>query len=666
MSGRLRNIALIGIGCVAGVAASLGISAYAFRDSRGPIPLEEIRQFSEVFGAIKANYVEPVDDRKLIQEAISGMLSGLDPHSSFLDTDAFKDLQAGTQGEFGGLGIEVGTEEGAIRVIAPIDDTPAARAGIRSGDLIIKIDDKLTRGMALPEAVKLMRGKPKTPIVLTVVRKGESQPLEVRLVRDVIKVQSVRARVIEPGYGFIRISQFQERTVEDLVKAINDLQRQGATKGLVLDLRNNPGGLLHSSVGMSAAFLQPRALVTSTDGRNEDSRRRFVAAPEDYQRGRGEDILSRLPREAKTVPMVVLVNNASASASEIVAGALQDHKRAVVMGTQTFGKGSVQTIIPIRAEGNTPAAIKLTTARYYTPSGRSIQAKGIVPDLLVEDTPEAPCDMTRAAAAARVVSAPTMPDLDDRLLQRYSRHILLNEIGIEGQARIGRSRMLVIGAGGLGSPAAYYLASAGVGRITLVDGDSVDLTNLQRQILHTTERIGQPKAESGRLALAAINPEVEVVARVQRADAAQLRALVAEHDVVLDCSDNFATRHAVNRACVEQRRPLVSGAAIRFDGQLAVFDLRQPEAPCYACLFPAGEGQDELCAVMGVFAPLTGIVGTLQAAEALKLAAGEAAAIGASMSGRLLMIEALGMTLRTVRVPRDPHCEVCAAAGAAA
>ena len=388
MSGRLRNIALIGIGCVAGVAASLGISAYAFRDSRGPIPLEEIRQFSEVFGAIKANYVEPVDDRKLIQEAISGMLSGLDPHSSFLDTDAFKDLQAGTQGEFGGLGIEVGTEEGAIRVIAPIDDTPAARAGIKSGDLIIKIDDKLTRGMALPEAVKLMRGKPKTPIVLTVVRKGESQPLEVRLVRDVIKVQSVRARVIEPGYGFIRISQFQERTVEDLVKAINDLQRQGATKGLVLDLRNNPGGLLHSSVGMSAAFLQPRALVTSTDGRNEDSRRRFVAAPEDYQRGRGEDILSRLPREAKTVPMVVLVNNASASASEIVAGALQDHKRAVVMGTQTFGKGSVQTIIPIRAEGNTPAAIKLTTARYYTPSGRSIQAKGIVPDLLVEDTPE--------------------------------------------------------------------------------------------------------------------------------------------------------------------------------------------------------------------------------------------------------------------------------------
>lgn len=259
-----------------------------------------------------------------------------------------------------------------------------------------------------------------------------------------------------------------------------------------------------------------------------------------------------------------------------------------------------------------------------------------------------------------------MLDLDDRQLQRYSRHILLNEIGIDGQRRIHRSRMLVIGAGGLGSPAAFYLASAGVGRITLVDGDTVDLTNLQRQILHTTERIGQPKAESGRAALAAINPEVEVVALAQRVDGPQLQALVAGHDVVLDCSDNFATRQAVNRACVAHRRPLVSGAAIRFDGQLAVFDLRQPQAPCYACLFPAGAADEERCAVMGVFAPLTGVVGTLQAAEALKLAAGEATAIGASMSGRVLLIEALGMTLRTVRLARDPHCEVCAAAGPAA
>ena len=388
MSGRLRNLGLIVVGAFAGVAISLGISAYAFRDARGPIPLDDIRQFTDVFGAIKANYVEPVDDKKLIQEAISGMLSGLDPHSSFLDADGFKDLQTSTQGEFGGLGIEVAPDEGAVRVVAPIDDTPAARAGIKSGDLIIKIDDKLTRGLPLSDAIKLMRGAKGTPITLTVFRKGEATPLEFKLVRDVIRVQSVRARMIEPGFGFIRIAQFQERTVEDLVKRINDLYKDGPLKGLVLDLRNDPGGLLHSAVGVSAAFLPQRALVVSTDGRTEDARRRFVAAPEDYQRGRGEDILSRLPREVRSVPMVVLVNGASASASEIVAGALQDHKRATLIGTQTFGKGSVQTIIPIRAQGDQPAAIKLTTARYYTPGGRSIQAKGIVPDLAVEDTPE--------------------------------------------------------------------------------------------------------------------------------------------------------------------------------------------------------------------------------------------------------------------------------------
>lgn len=245
--------------------------------------------------------------------------------------------------------------------------------------------------------------------------------------------------------------------------------------------------------------------------------------------------------------------------------------------------------------------------------------------------------------------------MNDQELLRYSRHILLDEIGVEGQARIRATTMLVLGAGGLGSPAAYYLASAGVRKIVLVDGDRVDLTNLQRQILHTTERVGTPKAESGQRTLGAINPEVEVVPLVERADAERLGALVRDADIVLDCSDNFATRHATNRACVAHRRPLVSGAAIRFDGQLAVFDLRRDDAPCYTCLFPEGEGEDELCAIMGVFAPLTGIVGTLQAAEALKLAAG----VGESMSGRLLMIDALGMTLRTVRFARDPHCRVC-------
>jgi carboxyl-terminal processing protease len=388
MSGRMRTFSLIGTGALAGIAISLGISAYAFRDSRGPIPLEEIRQFTDVFAAVKANYVEPVEDKRLMQEAISGMLAGLDPHSAFLDGEAFKELQAGTQGEFGGLGIEVGAEEGAVRVIAPIDDTPASRAGIKGGDLIIKIDDKFTRGLSLNDAVKLMRGKPRTPVVLTVVRKGEVKPLEFKLVRDVIRVQSVKSRVIEPGYAFLRISQFQERTVDDLARHLVELTKQGPLKGLVLDLRNDPGGLLHSAIGVSAAFLPQKALVVSTDGRNEDAKRRFLATPQDYQRGRGEDVLAKLPREMKSVPMVVLVNGNSASASEIVAGALQDHNRATVLGTQTFGKGSVQTIIPIRLDGDSPAAIKLTTARYYTPNGRSIQAKGIEPNLAVEDTLE--------------------------------------------------------------------------------------------------------------------------------------------------------------------------------------------------------------------------------------------------------------------------------------
>lgn len=386
MSGRLRTFALIGVGAFAGVAVSLGISAYAFRDARGPIPLEEIRQLTDVFGAIKNHYVEPVEDRKLIQEAISGMLTGLDPHSAFLDADAFRDLQTSTQGEFGGLGIEVAPEDGAVRVVAPIDDTPAFRAGIKAGDLIIKIDDTLTRGMPLSEAVKLMRGKKGTSVTLTVARKGEAKPLEFKLVRDVIRTQSVRSKIVEPGYAFLRISQFQERTVDDLARHLIDLHKQGPLKGLVLDLRNDPGGLLHSAIGVSAAFLPKRSLVVSTDGRMSDARRRFVASPEDYQRGRGEDVLNRLPPDVKSVPMVVLVNGASASASEIVAGALQDHKRATVIGTQTFGKGSVQTIIPLRTDSDRPAAIKLTTARYYTPNGRSIQAKGIEPDLVVEDT----------------------------------------------------------------------------------------------------------------------------------------------------------------------------------------------------------------------------------------------------------------------------------------
>ncbi len=395
MKGRTKHIGLIAIGAIAGILVSVGISAVAQRETRTPLPLAELRQFSDVFGAIKSNYVEPVEDKKLITEAISGMLTGLDPHSAYLDAEAFKELQVGTQGEFGGLGIEVGVEDGFVKVVSPIEDTPAARAGVKAGDLIIKIDEKPTKGMPLSDAVKLMRGKPKTQITLTISRKGETRPLIVQIIRDVIRVQSVRSKMIEPGYGYLRVTQFQEHTVANLVKHIDGLYKQGALKGLVLDLRNDPGGLLHSAIGVSAAFLPPKTLVTSTDGRTEDAKRRYISSPEDYLRGTRDDVLQKLPAQVKNVPMVVLVNAGSASASEIVAGALQDHKRATVIGTQTFGKGSVQSILPLT--NNT--AIKLTTARYYTPLGRSIQAKGITPEFVVEETPEGDINQFRIREA---------------------------------------------------------------------------------------------------------------------------------------------------------------------------------------------------------------------------------------------------------------------------
>ena len=382
--GKLKPLGLISIGAIAGILVSIGLTAVAQRETRSTLPLDELRQFTDVFGAIKSNYVENVEDKKLITEAISGMLTGLDPHSAYLDADAFKELQVGTQGEFGGLGIEVGTEDGFVKVVSPIEDTPAARAGIKAGDLIMKIDEKPTKGMTLSEAVKLMRGKPKTQIVLTISRKGENQPLIVPIVRDVIRVQSVKSKMIEPGYPYVRVTQFQEHTVENLVRHIEKLGKEGPMKGFILDLRNDPGGLLHGAVGVSAAFLPPKALVVSTDGRTDDARRKYHASPEDYLRGTRNDVLRNLPEAIRTVPMVVLVNAGSASASEIVAGALQDHKRATIIGTQTFGKGSVQSILPL---SNT-TAIKLTTARYYTPSGRSIQAKGITPDYIVEETPD--------------------------------------------------------------------------------------------------------------------------------------------------------------------------------------------------------------------------------------------------------------------------------------
>ncbi|HEY7239055.1 MAG TPA: S41 family peptidase [Burkholderiales bacterium] len=383
MKSRLRNLGLIAVGVVAGVLISLNFQAVADRAGRTTLPIEELRSFTEVFGAIKTNYVEPVEDKRLITEAINGMLTGLDPHSAYLDQEAFKELQVGTQGQFGGLGIEVGMEDGFVKVISPIEDTPAFKAGIKPNDLIIKLDETPVKGMSLNDAVKKMRGKPNTSITLTISRKGESAPIVVTLTRAVIRVQSVKSKVIEPGYGWVRVSQFQEATAENMVRQITQMFKENPNlKGLVLDLRNDPGGLLHGAVAISSAFLPAKTLVVSTDGRAEDAKKKFYATPDDYARGsRGEDVLKPLPQAVKTVPMVVLVNGGSASASEIVAGALQDHKRATVIGTQTFGKGSVQTIMPL---GNN-TAIKLTTARYYTPAGRSIQALGIKPDVQVED-----------------------------------------------------------------------------------------------------------------------------------------------------------------------------------------------------------------------------------------------------------------------------------------
>ncbi len=384
MRSKLQQAGLVFTGLCAGVLISLNFSANADKNAAlAPLPVEELRNLADVFNAIKQGYVEPVEDKKLITHAISGMLSNLDPHSAYLDAEAFKELQVGTQGEFGGLGIEVGSEDGYVKVISPIEDTPAFRAGIKAGDLIIKLDDTSVKGMSLNDAVKKMRGKPKTSIVLTIARKGEAKPITVTLVREVIKVQSVKSKLVEPGYGYVRVVQFQEQTAASLVQHLEKLVKQGELKGLVLDLRNDPGGLLNGAVGVSAAFLPPKALVVSTDGRTEDAKRKYLAVPEDYLRGVRDDYIRNVPASIKTVPMVVLVNGGSASASEIVAGALQDHKRAVVMGTQSFGKGSVQTIIPL----NSNSAIKLTTARYFTPNGRSIQAKGIVPDIVVEESP---------------------------------------------------------------------------------------------------------------------------------------------------------------------------------------------------------------------------------------------------------------------------------------
>ena len=384
MGHKLKIVGWVSVGVLAGAMTTVSLQTMA-RGAMTPLPLEEIQQLSAVFGLVKTDYVEPVDDKKLITDAISGMVASLDPHSQYFDKKSFAEFREGTTGRFVGVGIEITQEDGLIKVVSPIEGSPAFRAGLKTNDLITKIDDTAVKGLSLSDAVKKMRGEPATKVTLTILRKDESRTFPVTITREEIKTQSVKGKMIEPGYGWIRLSQFQERTVDDFVRKAEELYKQDPKlKGLVLDLRNDPGGLLDAAVAVSAAFLPENVTVVSTNGQLIESKAVYKASPEFYARRGAGDPLKRLPAALKTVPLVVLVNEGSASASEIVAGALQDHKRATIMGSQTFGKGSVQTVRPLGPD----TGIKLTTARYYTPSGKSIQAKGIVPDVMVDETLE--------------------------------------------------------------------------------------------------------------------------------------------------------------------------------------------------------------------------------------------------------------------------------------
>ena len=384
MNAKLRVAGFVALGALAGALATIQLQAYA-RNATAPLPLEELQQLAAVFGMVKSDYVEQVDEKKLIGDAISGMVAGLDPHSQYFDKKTLKEFREQTGGKFVGVGIEIGMEDGLVKVQSPIEGSPAFRAGIKSGDLITRSDETAVQGLTMDQAVKRMRGEPNTKVSLTIFRKSENRSFPVVITREEIRIQSVRSKMLEPGYAWLRVSQFQDRTVDDFVRKLEELYKQDPNlKGLVLDLRNDPGGLLDAAVAISAAFLPENVVVVTTNGQIAESKATFKASPEFYARRAGNDPLKRLPAAVKTVPLVVLVNEGSASASEIVAGALQDHKRATIMGAQTFGKGSVQTVRPLSAD----TALKITTARYYTPSGKAIQAKGVVPDIWLDETAE--------------------------------------------------------------------------------------------------------------------------------------------------------------------------------------------------------------------------------------------------------------------------------------
>ncbi|RRJ83103.1 S41 family peptidase [Aestuariirhabdus litorea] len=375
-----RHIGTLTTGAALAITLSLSAPLHAEEGTPAHLPLDDLRTFTEIFERIRSAYVEEVTDQELLESAIKGMLAGLDPHSAYLDPEAFNDLQVNTSGEFGGLGIEVGMENGFIKVVAPIDDTPAAEAGIEAGDLIIKLDKKPVKGMSLQEAVELMRGKPGTAIELTIMRSGSDAPFDLTLKRAVIRVTSVKSRELEPGYGYLRITQFQVNSGEEVTRSIEKLRQQHPLNGLVIDLRNNPGGVLQAAVDVSDLFLE-KGLIVYTEGRIPNSELRFNASDRSI---------------APDTPLVVLINGGSASASEIVAGALQDHHRAIIMGTDSFGKGSVQTVLPLANQ----RALKLTTALYYTPNGRSIQAQGIVPDIEVERATLTPAERSTGVKEA--------------------------------------------------------------------------------------------------------------------------------------------------------------------------------------------------------------------------------------------------------------------------